>query len=83
MDVVEAAPAHDHAETTVNAAHRVVLETLGALAHKKRHRAGGPVTRPGAAPLRYPVEPDTWSRPDGSRTTHTEADLPGDHDDHT
>jgi len=64
-----------------------VLETLGALAHKKRHRAGGPVTRPGAAPeaasLRYPVEPDTWSRPDGSRTTYTEAELPGDYDDHT
>ena len=53
----EIAPAYDHAETTVNAATAWAGDT-GALAHKKRHRAGGPVTRPCAAPeaasLRYP-----------------------------
>jgi len=87
LDVVEVSPPYDHAETTVNAAHRVVLETLGALAHKKRERAGGPVTRPGVAPdpstLRHPVEPAEWSRPDGSGNTYTDADLHGgEHTDH-
>ena len=50
LDVVEVSPPYDHADNTVNAAHRVVLETLGALAHKKRERAGGEVTRPGTRP---------------------------------
>jgi arginase family enzyme len=86
LDVVEVSPPYDHAENTVNAAHRVVLETLGALAAKKRERTGGPVTRPGARPdpatLRHPVEPGLWSRPDGSGTTYTAADQPGEHHDH-
>ncbi|CAN5595599.1 agmatinase [soil metagenome] len=58
MDVVEVSPPYDHADTTVNNAHRVVLEALAGLAHKKRERAGGAVTRPGRRPdpasLRYP-----------------------------
>ena len=58
MDVVEVSPPYDHADTTVNNAHRVVLEALAGLAHKKREQAGGPVTRPGYRPdpasLRYP-----------------------------
>ncbi len=87
IDVVEVSPPYDTADTTVNAAHRVALEAMGALAHKKRERAGGQVTRPGVRPdpasLRYAVEPDSWSRPEGSGTTYTEADLPGDeHHDH-
>jgi agmatinase len=86
LDVVEVSPPYDHAENTVNAAHRVVLETLGALAHKKRERSGGPVTRPGARPdpagLRHPPVPEQWSRPGGSGNTYTEADLPGEHDEH-
>ena len=86
LDVVEVSPPYDNAETTVNAAHRVVLETLGALAAKKRERQGGAVTRPGTRPdpatLRYPVEPETWSRPDGSGNTYTDADWPGHRHDH-
>ena len=88
LDVVEVSPPYDNAETTVNAAHRVVLETLGALATKKRERAGGVVTRPGTAPdpatLRYPEQPETWSRPGGSGNSYTDHDhhLHGDHDDH-
>lgn len=86
LDVVEVSPPYDHAETTVNAAHRVVLETLAALAHKQRERAGGDVTRPGARPdpasLRYPAEPEAWSRPDGSGNTYTDADWTHDHEDH-
>ena len=88
LDVVEVSPPYDHAETTVNAAHRVVLETLGALAAKKRAQAGGTVTRPGTAPdpatLRYPVEPDEWSRPGGPFNAYDEHDhhLSGDHEDH-
>ncbi len=58
MDVVEVSPPYDHADTTVNNAHRVILEVLAGLAHKKRERAGGDVTRPGHRPdpaiLRYP-----------------------------
>ncbi|MET3808100.1 agmatinase [Nakamurella sp. UYEF19] len=60
MDVVEVSPPYDHADTTVNNAHRVVLEALAGLAHKKRERAGGDVTRPGYRPdpasLRYPAD---------------------------
>lgn len=36
VDVVEVAPAYDHADVTVNNAHRVVWETFGALAAKHR-----------------------------------------------
>ena len=61
MDVVEVSPPYDHADTTVNNAHRVMLEALAGLAHKKRERAGGTVTRPGYRPdpasLRYPSPP--------------------------
>ena len=73
----------------MNNAHRVVLETLGALAAKKRERAGGEVTRPGTRPdpttLRYPVNPERWSRPDGSGNSYTDADhhLQGERHDHT
>lgn len=59
MDVVEVSPPYDHADNTVNNAHRVVLEVLAGLAHKKRELAGGTVTRPGHRPdpasLRYPA----------------------------
>ena len=58
LDVVEVSPPYDTAETTVNNAHRVVLETLAGLAHKKRHRAGATASAPGRLPdptrLRYP-----------------------------
>jgi hypothetical protein len=66
-----------------------VLETLGALAGKRRERAGGEVTRPGTRPdpatLRYPVNPETWSRPNGSGNTYSDADqhLQGERHDHT
>jgi len=86
LDVVEVSPPYDTADTTVNVAHRVVLEALAALAHKKRERAGGTVGRPGSRPdpstLRYVTAPPTWSRPDGSGNTYTDADLPGPHQDH-
>lgn len=36
LDVVEVSPPYDHADITVNNAHRVILEVLAALAHKKR-----------------------------------------------
>ena len=62
MDVVEVSPPYDHADSTVNNAHRVMLEALAGLAHKKRERAGGAVTRPGTRPdpasLRYPLDLD-------------------------
>ena len=58
LDVVEVSPPYDHAELTVNNAHRVVFEVLGGLAYKKRAREGGSPGLPGAAPdesrLRYP-----------------------------
>ena len=38
-DVVEVAPAYDHAELTVNAAHRVVLEALSGMAARRRDAA--------------------------------------------
>jgi Arginase family len=90
LDVVEVSPPYDLSENTVNNAHRVVLETLGALASKKREQAGGEATRPGAKPdpatLRYPVQPETWSRPagPGDANTYTEHDhhLQGDREDH-
>jgi agmatinase len=88
MDVVEVSPPYDHADNTVNNAHRVILEALGALATKKREKAGGPVTRPGTRPdparLRYPVAPTEWSRPGDGTNTYTDEDLHllGHHDDH-
>jgi len=87
LDVVEVSPPYDQAESTVNNAHRVVLETLAALANKKREQAGGAVTRPGSRPdpatLRFPVRPDAWSQPDPSNS-YSEQDhhLRRHHDDH-
>ena len=40
VDVVEVAPAYDQAELTVNAAHRVVLESLSGMAARRRDAAG-------------------------------------------
>ena len=48
LDVVEVAPAYDVADNTVNNAHRVVFEALGALAARRRDAAGeapGPPAR--------------------------------------
>ena len=39
MDVVEVAPAYDHADITVNVAHRVVLEALAGLAWRRREQS--------------------------------------------
>ncbi len=50
LDVMEVSPPFDHADVTVNNAHRVVFETLAALAHKKRELAGGAPHLPGARP---------------------------------
>jgi agmatinase len=36
FDVMEVAPPYDHADCTVNVAHRLVMEVLAGLAHKKR-----------------------------------------------
>ena len=59
MDVVEVSPPYDHADLTVNNAHRVVFEVLGGLAYKKRAREGGTPALPGVTPdesrLRYPL----------------------------
>ena len=40
MDVVEVAPAYDVSDLTVNAAHRLVFETLGGMAARLRDAAG-------------------------------------------
>lgn len=40
MDVVEVAPNYDHANLTVNVAHRLVFEALAGLAWRKRRYAG-------------------------------------------
>ena len=42
VDVVEVSPAYDHAELTVNAAHRVVLEALAGMAARRRDAADQP-----------------------------------------
>jgi len=42
VDVVEVAPAYDVSELTVNAAHRVVLESLAGMAARRRDAAGAP-----------------------------------------
>ena len=49
VDVVEVSPAYDHAELTVNAAHRVVFEALAGMAARRRDAAPAPrrVRRPG------------------------------------
>jgi arginase family enzyme len=47
-DVVEVSPAYDHAELTVNAAHRVVFEALAGMAARRRDAANakpGPPAR--------------------------------------
>jgi len=44
VDIVEVAPAYDHAELTVNAAHRVVFEALAGMAARRRDAAD---VRPG------------------------------------
>ena len=46
VDVVEVAPAYDHAELTVNAAHRVVFEALAGMAARRRDAADGAVGQP-------------------------------------
>jgi agmatinase len=53
VDVVEVAPPYDHAELTVNAAHRVVLEALAGMAARRRDAADNP-TPPGP-PARGPA----------------------------
>ena len=50
VDVVEVSPPYDHAETPINSAHRVILEALAALAHRKRAAAGGEPDLPGRNP---------------------------------
>jgi agmatinase len=40
MDITEVSPPYDHADLTVNNAHRLVWETLAGLAHRKRARLG-------------------------------------------
>jgi agmatinase len=45
MDVMEVAPAYDHADCTVNVAHRLIMEILSGLAWKNRQR--GSVVTPG------------------------------------
>jgi agmatinase len=44
FDVMEVAPAYDHADATVNVAHRLIMETLAGLAWKQRE--AGRVRRP-------------------------------------
>jgi agmatinase len=45
FDVMEVAPAYDHADCTVNVAHRLIMEILSGLAWKNRQR--GAVVAPG------------------------------------
>ncbi|ADP83855.1 agmatinase [Pseudofrankia inefficax] len=49
-DIVEVSPPFDHADTTVNSAHRVAMEVFAALAHRRRTAAGGVPDLPGTAP---------------------------------
>ena len=49
VDVVEVAPAYDHAELTVNAAHRVVFEALAGMAARRRDAAGSEPGQPAAS----------------------------------
>ena len=50
MDVVEVAPAYDHADITVNNGHRVVWEVLSGMAARRRDSAGW--ARPGYGSMR-------------------------------
>jgi agmatinase len=50
VDVVEVSPAYDHAELTVNAAHRVVFEALAGMAARRRDAAGAKMGPPGRPP---------------------------------
>jgi agmatinase len=52
MDVVEVAPAYDHAEVTSFLANRVVLEVLSGIAWRRRHAAADP-----GLPARNPASP--------------------------
>ncbi|OHV41011.1 agmatinase [Parafrankia soli] len=49
-DIVEVSPPYDHAETTVNSAHRVAMEIFAALAHRRRSAAGGTADLPAGLP---------------------------------
>jgi agmatinase len=40
FDVMEVAPAYDHADSTVNVAHRLIMEVLAGLAWKNKQRGG-------------------------------------------
>ena len=51
MDVVEVAPAYDHADCTVNVANRLFMECLAGMAARRRAEQGGTPGRPGRAPL--------------------------------
>jgi agmatinase len=51
MDVVEVAPAYDHADCTVNVANRLFMECLAGMAARRRGEQGGTPGRPGRAPL--------------------------------
>ncbi|WP_239333590.1 agmatinase [Frankia sp. CiP3] len=50
VDIVEVSPPYDHAENTVNNAHRVAMEVFAALAHRRRSAAGGVPGLPGRDP---------------------------------
>lgn len=50
LDVVEVAPPYDHADLTVNNAHRVVLEFLSGMAARRRDDAGAPPGLPARRP---------------------------------
>jgi len=58
LDVMEVSPPFDHADVTVNNAHRVVFETFAALAYKKRALQGGSPHLPGRAAnvVRHPPD---------------------------
>jgi hypothetical protein len=58
--LTEVAPAYDHADLTVNAAHRVVLEALSGMAARRRDAAGVPK----GPPARLTVTQSLWRRPD-------------------
>ncbi|MBX6388838.1 MAG: agmatinase [Frankia sp.] len=59
-DVVEVSPPYDHADTTVNSAHRVAMELFAALAHRRRAAAGGvpglPAPGSGSPPSAPPTD---------------------------
>ena len=48
MDIVEVAPDYDHADCTVNVAHRLFTECLAGMAAKRRDVSGGTPGRPGS-----------------------------------